>query len=324
VAFIGAAVDVGSNSVHMLVASVKENEGETARLRPIDDRSELLGLGDVVDRTGEIPEEARRQVVAALIGYRVLALQFGAQRISLTGTEPLRRASNAQVLLDEVDAAIGERLLVLSVEEEAELTFLGATAGNLPAEPLLVVDIGGGSTEIGIFVPGRPFEVVALPIGSARLTNSIVEHDPPTDDELDRLHAEVEGMRRRLPPRPIAVGSAGPRAVFVGGTATNVARLNRLTRAGVATDRGLLHSLTAEQISARFDVRPRRARQLAAGAAIVDVLLEHFELQEAEVSDASLRDGVIVAEGRFGDAWPDYLAEMLSQARSGSSAADSA
>jgi exopolyphosphatase/guanosine-5'-triphosphate,3'-diphosphate pyrophosphatase len=151
---------------------------------------------------------------------------------------------------------------------------------------------------------------MALAIGSARLTNAIVEHDPPTVAELERLHRAALDVRRSLPVVPRR-GSRRPRAIFVGGTATNLARLGRVTSAGMAEDRRTLASMTSAEVTEHFGVRPRRAHQLAAGAAIVEVLLDHFGLDEANVSDASLRDGAIIAASRLGDAWPDRLTELL-------------
>jgi len=93
----------------------------------------------------------------------------------------------------------------------------------------------------------------------------------------------------------------------IGGTATNVARLDRLTRKALAGDRRRLAKLPAAAVSARYNVKPRRARQLAAGVAIVDALLEAYGLDSAEVSEASLRDGAIISAARHGDDWADSL-----------------
>lgn len=309
---IGAAIDVGSNSNHLLVARVDPPATLAWRgLRVILDQSELLGLGDVVDAHGEVPAEARARLVASLSALQLLATAAGAQRLTLIGTEPLRRAANARTLAGEVRVALGHELHIVTVEQEALLTFLGVTGGRPPAEPLIVVDIGGGSTEVSVYTPGEGIHVAALAIGSARLTNAVVAHDPPTDDELGRLHEAAEKFRRELPDQPPASKLHPARAVFVGGTATNVARLSRLSRAALAEDRRTLARMTAAQVTEHFGVKPRRARQLAAGAAIVDVLLEHYKLEHADVSQASLRDGAVIAEFRHGDAWPDHLAELV-------------
>ena len=313
-ATIGAAVDIGSNSVHLLVALVSGERAGVTRLSVLDDRSELLGLGDTVDQRHEIPAAARREVVDTLVAYQRVAQHEGAGSYTIVGTEPLRRAVNTAALQAEVRDATGGELHVVTEREEAQLTFVGVTAGRRPHGPLLVVDIGGGSTEVALYQPGEGFTVLALPIGSARLTNAIVEHDPPTDEELDRLHGAAAAMRSSLPNTGSRAGDPLS-AVFVGGTATNVARLGHLDRGTLAEDRRLLHGLTAAEISDQFAVRPRRARQLAAGAAIVDVLLEHFSLDEADTSDASLRDGAILASLRFGEAWPDQLDAMIASIR---------
>jgi exopolyphosphatase/guanosine-5'-triphosphate,3'-diphosphate pyrophosphatase len=310
-ASVAAAIDIGSNSVHLLVARVAPAQTVARRgLAVLDDRSQLLGLGEVVDHLGRIPPDARRKILATLADYLDLAREIHATQITLVATEPFRRAANGADVAAEVSAVTGLTLHVVSGRVEAELTFMGATAGREPDEPVVVVDIGGGSTEVGVFTPGKPFVVSPLRVGSARLTNAIVEHDPPTSAELDELHNAVLAIKRDLPPVPWTARRR-PRAIFVGGTATNLARLGRLTTDGLAEDRRTLHRLTGAEISEHFGVRPQRARQLAAGAAIVEVLLEHFGLDEAQVSNASLRDGVIIAAARFGDAWPARLAETF-------------
>ena len=95
--------------------------------------------------------------------------------------------------------------------------------------------------------------------------------------------------------------------MFVGGTATNVARLGRLSVEHLIADRFTLGRLTVAQVTSRYDVRPKRAKQLAAGVAIVHALLNSFGIDSAEVSEASLRDGAIIAAARYGDAWPELI-----------------
>ena len=308
---IGAAIDVGSNSIHLLVARVGPPQ-QTARrgLTVLDDRSQLLGLGEVVDRQARITLEKRRQILTTVAEYLVLARANDAENLTLLGTEPMRRAANGPDVATEVSAVTGIPLHIISVRTEAQLTFVGVTGGLAPAEPLIVVDIGGGSTEVSIHNPGESLTLVPLGIGSARLTRGTVEHDPPTRDELDRLHraaviAAEELPALRWPP------DKKPRAIFVGGTATNLARLGRLTRAALAEDRRTLAKMTSAQVVEHFGVRPQRAVQLAAGAAIVDALLARAGLDEALVADTSLRDGAIIAMARFGDAWPDRLTELF-------------
>ncbi len=220
--------------------------------------------------------------------------------------------------------ATGLELRVLTEREEAILTFVGVTRGEMPDAPLIAVDIGGGSTEVSTWTPGQPLVVDSLPFGSSRLTAAMVDSDPPTDDELDRLFRATADVAAGL----VSTTSGGEerhghvtRAIFVGGTATNVARLGRLTRAAIAEDRKTLTILTASQVSSRYNVKPRRARQLGAGIAIVDALLDRFGLEGADVSDASLRDGAIIAAVRYGDRWPELIEELVARLALGQPAA---
>ncbi|CAN5652143.1 Ppx/GppA phosphatase family protein [soil metagenome] len=299
--YIGAAVDVGSNSVHLLVCRLHDG-----RLEVLRDESVLLGLGDVVDREGSLTAPARAALVGSLRSYRDAARAIGAQQVTLIGTEPLRRAGNSGEIVTEVQHEVGLPLHVLSEHEEGLLTYIGVTGGRPQSRSLLVVDIGGGSSEIVLFEVSRPLQVLSLPSGSARLSRGIVEHDPPTADEFDGLLLAAHRLADRLPEAHPA------RAVFVGGTATNLARLGPLRRDGLALAYRWLGSLTAAQLAKRFGVNLRRAGQLPAGAAIVDALLAHYTLDGAKVSEASLRDGAIIAAARLGADWPGRLAELAS------------
>ena len=278
-------------------------------MEPLRDTSDLLGVGDTVDLHAEIPPDARGQVIDVLRSYVKTAHRSHAERLTLIGTEPLRRARNTQVLSDEIWQATGLQLRVLSEREEAILTFVGVTRGELPESPVIVVDIGGGSTEISRWTPGEALSVDSISIGSSRLSNAIVEHDPPTEDELDALFRAAADATQGLK-QSFASGGAAPatgQAIFVGGTATNVARLGRLTRDALAEDRRTLAKQSTAAVTARYNVKPRRARQLAAGVAIVDALLDTYGLDGAEVSEASLRDGAIICAARYGDDWRDSL-----------------
>jgi exopolyphosphatase/guanosine-5'-triphosphate,3'-diphosphate pyrophosphatase len=309
---VAAAIDIGSNSVHVLAARATRavRAGDRVTLEALADESDLIGLGDVADAGARIPPEKLRAVVDALQRQIRLAEATGASRIAIVGTEPLRRASNADELVAAVARYTGHSVEVLNVRQEAELTFLGVTGGAMPDEALAVADIGGGSTEASVYMPGHELDVVALPLGSGRLTNAIVSHDPPTMDELSELMAAardiVDGAIW-----PEHAGVAVRRAIFVGGTATNVARLGLLDRAHLNEDLSTLARMSADEVVAHYAVRPRRARQLAAGVAIVSALLDRFLLGQAEVSDASLRDGAIIASLARGDAWLQSLPELI-------------
>ena len=303
---VGAAVDVGSNSVHLLVALVGEDRAE-----PLADESLQLGLGAIVDREGSLPADARQAAVAAIGGYVELARTMGAERITLLGTEPLRRASNAAVLQDEVEHSTGLTLHILEHVTEAELTLLGVQHGRPATEAMLVLDIGGGSTELILAGPDADPVVGAMTTGSSRLSAALVRHDPPTWPEIEALRAEAARLFTGMPDgRP-------KRGVAVGGTGTNLTKLLELDRLA-PLDQGLLERAVqlliaqpaAEFVESRL-INLRRALQLAAGAAMLEACIARYGLAQLEVSDASLREGAALAAAIAGDAWPQHLAALV-------------
>jgi len=304
---IRAAVDVGSNSVHLLVA-----RAEGARPVHLRDESVLLGLGEVVDRLGYLPPGSSSGLTRALLAYRDTARRDGAESVTFVATEPLRRSSNAAEVAAEVRAVTGLPLHVLSAEAEAQLTYLGVLGREVVARPTLVVDIGGGSSEIVLALPGQRLLAYSLPSGSARLSAGVVFHDPPTAGELDRLRLGAHTLVGQLPPAQIEA------AHFVGGTATNLAKIVPLSTAGLEQANELLTTLAGDELVERYVVNARRARQLPAGAAIVAAIFSRFGLRSAEVSQASLRDGAIAAADALGEAWPDGLEQLVGSVSSAS------
>jgi exopolyphosphatase/pppGpp-phosphohydrolase len=305
---VGAAVDVGSNSIHLLVAALGRS-----RLRTLVDESVQLGFGSVVDREGSLTAEVRATGVAVLQGYVAQARALGADHITLLGTEPLRRASNRSAFLSEVLDATGVPLRVLSHEEEAGLTMLGVTAGRRPIAPLLVLDIGGGSTELIVAAPEHDPVVGALPTGSSRLAVTFVEHDPPTWEEISELRAVAVRLFSTMP-------QARPsRGIVAGGTGTNTNRLLGRIRLGALDPTLLDRAMTAlathpaASLAADHGLSERRIRQLPAGIALVEAALSRYGLPRFATSDASLREGAIHAAARSGEAWPEGLASLLGE-----------
>jgi len=192
------------------------------------------------------------------------------------------------------------------------------TRGLRPEHQLLVVDIGGGSTEIVLAGAGGPPIVGELDSGSARLTRAWVRHDPPTGAELAAMRAEAVRLVAGLPDASPAEG------VMVGGTASNLVRLlpaadSRaiLTGPALATILSVLATAPAAALVDRFRINMKRARQLPAGAAFVEAFAQHYRLDEIRVSDASLRDGAILADMMAGDEWPARLPELAGGAPTG-------
>jgi len=292
--------------VHLLVAAVAGH-----RLEPLVDESVFLGLGDAVHDGQPLGSAGRGELVATLVQYAEAARRLGVVEITLLGTEPLRRAADAAAIVHEAGLATGAPLHVLSHEEEAYLTLLGVTEGRPVERETLVVDIGGGSSEFAFVGPDRPAAAWGLQLGSARLTSRHVTHDPPAPDEVAGMLAEAEAILA-------GATDAGPRdLVGVGGTASNLikvmptALLDRtLTRRRLADIQGILAAEPADLAAERHLINPVRARLLPAGGAIVAALLARYGVDRMRVSNASLREGAILAVHHAGSAWRDRLSDL--------------
>jgi exopolyphosphatase/guanosine-5'-triphosphate,3'-diphosphate pyrophosphatase len=305
----GAAIDLGSTSVHLLVA-----RPERTGLVVLADESAFLGLGEAVDGPGALGAAGRATLVATVAIYVERARALGAAHPIVMGTEPLRRLTDALRIVAEVSAAAGEPLAVLEHEEEAMLTLVGLTAGRVVKGDLLVVDIGGGSSELVEIGPGRPARAAGVQVGAGRLTRRIVDRDPPSAEHVAELRRAAHAAFDWTPTwRPAEV-------VFVGGTASNLLKLLRrvgnpdrgddLGRAELDIVRGVLTSTPAEVLAATHGMREARIRLLAAGAAIIETVLDRVGMASGRVVDTGLREGAIIAADRAGVAWRDRLDEL--------------
>jgi exopolyphosphatase/guanosine-5'-triphosphate,3'-diphosphate pyrophosphatase len=303
---VGASVDLGSNSVHLLVATIDGHE-----LRPLADESVFLGLGAAVDDHAHLGLAGRESLVEALVRYATTARQHGASHITFMGTEPIRRAADAARTLAEIERTSGVPVHVLSHEEEAYLTLVGVTSGQPVAHETLVVDIGGGSSEFCAVAAGGLARAAGLRLGANRLTARFAVADPPTQGQLDAMAAAADGiLRDALPAEPTDL-------VLVGGTASNLLKVTSagaadrvLTRDRVAEALSTLAGQPAVQTTERFGVNPTRARLLPAGAVIVDALMRRYGVERVRVSEAGMREGAILAAEHAGRAWRDRLPEL--------------
>jgi exopolyphosphatase/guanosine-5'-triphosphate,3'-diphosphate pyrophosphatase len=298
-----AAIDVGSTSVHLLVAAV----GDRA-LEPLVDESAFLGLGAAVDTRGVLGRAPIDALVAALRGFAAEAAAAGATAPTIVATEPLRRALDAARAVRAVEHEAGLALHVLSHREEALLTLIGVTGGRPPDAGLVVVDVGGGSTEVVVARPGGAPIVAGLAVGAARLGAAV--RRPPAG----RVGMLLDEARRVVRAAPDA---APAELVAVGGTADNLRRVaaaaapaGRLTRDRLRGALALLASEPPESVAARFAVRPERARLLPAGGAILLALLDRYGLDAIRVSEAGMRDGTILAAALAGAGWRDALERL--------------
>jgi exopolyphosphatase/guanosine-5'-triphosphate,3'-diphosphate pyrophosphatase len=244
--------------------------------------------------------------VATVADYAGQARFLGATTMLLLGTEAVRQAADATDLAGELHARTGLRLVVVDRSTEGLLTLLGVTGGRVPPS-LAAIDIGGGSTEVTMMVrDGRPM-VGIVPVGSAGLALAHIHHDPVTADEVARLREVARAQVATLDlPRP-------ERAIVAGGSGTNVSRLlrrertTRIDRAAIDDGFAVLLADPAAAIAARTGLTERRVAQLAAGLAIGEALFVRLGLDNADVSDASLREGALIAAWFAGQDWPTAL-----------------
>jgi exopolyphosphatase/pppGpp-phosphohydrolase len=305
----GAAIDLGSTSVHLLVA-----RPESAELVVLDDESAFLGLGAAVDAAGMLGRAGRATLVATVATYVERARDLGAARPIIMGTEPLRRLADATRIVAEVSAATGSPMAILEHEEEALLTLVGLAAGHVVQDDLLVVDIGGGSSELVEIGPDRRATAAGVQVGAGRLPRRIVDRDPPTREQLGDLRRAADEAFDWTPIR------LPNELVFVGGTSSNLLKLlrragdanhdDRLDRAALAAVRDIVLATPAELLAATYGMREARIRLLAAGAAIIETVLERVGMEFGRVVDTGIREGAIIAADRAGDEWRDQLEEL--------------
>ncbi|MDX6324252.1 MAG: exopolyphosphatase / guanosine-5-triphosphate,3-diphosphate pyrophosphatase [Nocardioidaceae bacterium] len=303
-----AAVDCGTNTVKLLIADLDPSTGEEAELVR---ESRMVRLGQGVDRTGRLADEALERVFAAVEEYAALVAEHQAERVRFCATSASRDASNADVFADGVEKRLGTRPEVVSGAEEARLSFDGATRhlGVVPS-PVLVVDIGGGSTELVLgSATGGSRPVVdagrSLDIGSVRMTERHLHSDPPTDVQVGAASADVQSALDRLP----AYGVQPERArtvVAVSGTGLTVAAaaldLDGLDRAridGAVVPLGAVREAAVRLLSMSVQERlglpymhPGRADVIGAGALILDAVLRRTRVDELRVSVRDILDGI--------------------------------
>lgn len=289
-----AAVDIGTNSVRMLVSD--EHGRELAR--PM----QMTRLGQGVDDTGRLAADAIARTLTVLEQYRALADHWGATRIAAIATSAARDASNGAQFFDAAQRALGVRPQLLSGDEEARLSFLGATADIAPSEgPFLIIDLGGGSTEL-VLGEREPEAMVSLQLGCVRMTERHLNSDPPTQSELEACVADVS---RVLDGVTTIAASRAKTVIGLAGTVTALAGL----QLGLRTyDASRTHHsvLTREQIDAAFTrlsrldiaqrrlllAQPERAEVIVGGAAVLATLLRHFAIRELKVSEHDILDGL--------------------------------
>jgi exopolyphosphatase/guanosine-5'-triphosphate,3'-diphosphate pyrophosphatase len=293
-----AAVDLGTNSTRLLVADVVDG-----RIADLERQTRVTRLGEGVDRRRRLLPVPVTRVRNTLTDYRRTAEQLGAERTLAIATSAVRDADNGEAFLGEVEWSYGFVTRMLSGHDEALLTYRGVTAERPPAGGTLIVDVGGGSTEL---VAGEPDGVRwhdSLDIGSVRLTERFLSSDPPADEKLAACAGAVRALLAERVPDAIRERTAS--AVGVAGTITTLAALaeeSPLTADALAAQLDRLARLPLAERRALPSLDPERAPVIVAGAVIVREALAFFGLRELEVSERDILDGAALAAAELPDA----------------------
>lgn len=293
-----AVIDVGSNSVRLLIARPLAG----GHLDILDDARATLRLARVVDAHGEIPPDVLKQTLAAIGDFVRLAEYAGAESIRAVGTAALRDAANAEVLAKELRARWGIKFEVLSGDAEARHASMGAVFG-LPVADGLVLDLGGGSLLIARIEDRTPVATWSFPFGTLRLTDRFLTSDPPDEDAMSALRRHV---RRELRAAGVPRLGKGEVLVGTGGTVRNLANVSR-RRQRYPISRLHGHSITIRRLHrltrllAGMSLKERRgvrglnadrAGIIAAGALAVDAVAGHTRTDAVLVAGQGMREGI--------------------------------
>jgi exopolyphosphatase/guanosine-5'-triphosphate,3'-diphosphate pyrophosphatase len=300
-----AVVDLGSNTTRMLVADVQDGV-----VNEIDRRTKVTRLGEGVDSSGRLGDEPMQRVFETLATYREAIDHHGAERVVAVATSAVRDASNGEEFRSRLLDRFGIEARTISGDEEARLTFLGATSrrGDGDREPTLVLDIGGGSTEFVVGRPGgEPSFHVSTQAGSVRQTERHIHTDPPDPDEVAAVAEEVE--RIVLAEVPERVRAEVTKGIAVAGTATSLAAIDqaldpydpakvdgyRLELAACERILALLAELPLERRREVTGLHPDRAPTIVAGAVILIEAMRACGLEWMETSEADILHGAALA-----------------------------
>lgn len=298
-----AVVDLGSNSTRLLVADV---DPATGRVDELDRRTTVTRLAEGVDHTGRLAPAAIDRVHAALTVYRHAIDDLRADATTAVLTSAVRDATDGDAFTASVAERFGLETCVLTGDEEARLTFRGATAQRAGRDPrrLAVIDIGGGSTEIVTGIPGRaPDFHVSTQAGVVRQTERFLRGDPPEAAELQQLAAEAREIFTAALPRAVRDGVQG--AIAVAGTATSCAAMLqdlepydpvkvegfRLLRAQCEMLLARLAQMPLDARRAVTGLHPDRAGVIVAGVVLLIEALRVLDLDQAEVSEHDILRG---------------------------------
>jgi exopolyphosphatase/guanosine-5'-triphosphate,3'-diphosphate pyrophosphatase len=295
-----AVIDIGSNSTRLLVADVADG-----RVTPIERRSTVTRLGRGVDLSGRLAAEAIEAACGAIGPYVATLDELGAERVDAIATSAVRDAANGSAFIAELRERFALSARVLDGDEEARLTYLGATSEHSPDEPTVVIDIGGGSTEL-IVGEGRSIEWhVSLQAGVVRHTERHLVSDPPTPVELEALATDLRGLIDTA----TAEAPEASAGIAVAGTPTSLAAIEMELEPydpkrvhghvlELPSIQRMLSRLAAAPLAGRTEIRglhADRAPTIVAGVVTLVEVMRAFDLERIAVSEHDILYGTAIA-----------------------------
>jgi exopolyphosphatase / guanosine-5'-triphosphate,3'-diphosphate pyrophosphatase len=320
-----AALDVGSNTIHLTVARIVQDGTE---LDYIADELDLVRLGADVSATGRIGRGRMQRAIAAIKSQIAAARAHHADIILGIATESVRTAANGQELIRRAEAETGLRIETITGEQEAVLTYWGGTSGlRTMDQRRAVIDLGGGSLEIVIGANTRIDWRMSLPLGAGSLHDQHKSLDPLTEQALATIEWTVhEAFAPLEPPLPVK------EVVVCGGTATTLAtlsglvlqdahptahprdsftsngtrRIRYLTRERMAWLQALIRAQPSTELARCYGIDLGRAQLLGAGTAILIATMEELGADTLRIRKRGLREGALLAYAQLGEEWLDY------------------
>jgi exopolyphosphatase/guanosine-5'-triphosphate,3'-diphosphate pyrophosphatase len=298
-----AFFDIGTNTILCLIAEC----GENGEFRVLDDLAEITRLGQGVDETRRISSAGEKRSAAVLRSYLERCRGLGVQEMAAVGTSALRDAENSRQVLSRWQGELGLDVRVISGEEEAAYSFLAANRGlSLAGQELLVIDIGGGSTELIRGAQAGVAAAVSVNVGTVRLTERFLHSDPPTQEQCDRMTQEIDralaAVRARWSPESPALTLVGIAATFTTLVAVekklahysqNEVHGSALSLDEVRRQIKLYRRTTNAQRKLLPGLHPQRADVILAGAHLVERIMMLFHSREVIVSDQGVRYGLL-------------------------------
>jgi exopolyphosphatase/guanosine-5'-triphosphate,3'-diphosphate pyrophosphatase len=290
-----AAVDIGTNSIRLLIT---DGQGNT-----LAREMNITRLGQGVDKSGRLADEAIERSLAVLTEYGGLMRQHAVTRARATATSAARDAQNREQFFGPAERALGFMPECISGEEEATLSFQGATFGLDPAlGPFLVVDIGGGSTEF-ILGTRAPEQLISVDMGCVRMSERHVHSDPPAQAELDALFADVRSILSKV--RSTVDVARARRMVGLAGTVTALgylelglkhydpAKSHHMSLSRASVERMFAQLSRLDDAGRRAVLaEPKRSGVIVSGAAVLLTILRELDIPELLISESDILDGL--------------------------------